>query len=206
MELLFQAVYPVIYVIELIALILILYILYRVVRKIDYMRNGKIKKIFNSWRNMSKTKKRISYLLILIFLVGYFGYDMIYLPNKNYKFALYEVKDMGGNSLDGSTLYKKPFLTEDDIKSYNWSNHTFELKNHIRNYTKEAKGLGKNYRAFVLVANGEKIYMGGFYKGGPNIYLSLDNKSGSLFYTGTPGYDKRADDRIYNALKSSGKL
>ncbi|MFL0268187.1 hypothetical protein ACJDUH_08735 [Clostridium sp. WILCCON 0202] len=155
---------------------------------------------------MSKTKKRIGLLLLVLILAGYFCYEMIYLTNKNYKFALYEVKSLGGNSLGDAILYKKPFLTEDDIKSYNWGSQTFELKNHIRNYAKESARLGKNYKAFVLVANGEKIYIGGFYKWGPNIYLSIDNKTGALYYTGIQGYDIRADERIYNALKSCGKL
>ncbi len=206
MELLFTIFSPIIYFIGIIAVIFILHIFYRAVKKVDYMLNGKISKLYNSWRNTSKAKKRTSYLLILVLLIGYFCYDTIYLSNKNYKFALYEIKSMGGNSVEGSILYDKPFLTEEDIKSYNWSSHTFELKNHNNNYTKESKRLENNKRAFVLVANGEKIYIGGFYNGGPNIYLSLDNNRGALFYTGAQGYDVRADERIYNALKSCGKL
>ncbi|MBK1812007.1 hypothetical protein JHL18_15400 [Clostridium sp. YIM B02505] len=206
MEALFQIIYPVIYFIGPITLIITLYILYKLIRKIDNMLNGKLSRIYASWRNMSKAKKRVCYLFLGALLVGYLCYDMIYLPNKNYKFAIYEVQSMGGNTLEGTTLSYKPFLTEDDIKSYDWNNHTFELKKHIRNYSNEAKKLGYNNRAFVLVVNGEKIYIGGFYKGGPNIYLTLDNKKGSLFYTGAEGYDTRSDERIYKVLKACGKL
>lgn len=206
MEVLFQIINPVIYFIGLIAFLFILHILYKLVKKLDNMLNGKLSTIYTSWRNMSKVKKKVSYLLIGALLFGYLCYDMIYLPNKYYKFAIYEVQSMGGNTLESVTLSYKPFLTEDDIKSYDWNNHTFELKKHIKNYSSELKKLGNNNRAFVLVVNKERIYIGGFYKGGPNIYLTMDNKKGSLFYTGAMGYDTRSDERIYEVLKSCGKL
>ncbi|MBI6874541.1 hypothetical protein I6U51_17850 [Clostridium aciditolerans] len=102
----------------------------------------------------------------------------------------------------------KPVITDEDIKYYNWSNHTFHFNNDANNYISKIKYYKKDFRTFVLVVDGHEVYNGGFYydKLGPNIYLTITQNGGSLLYKGVNGYDLRSDKHIYNVFKKLGKL
>ncbi|WP_211143911.1 hypothetical protein [Clostridium aciditolerans] len=159
-------------------------------------------------------------LMGLIFILSilslyYYNYcNRFYEDSKKHHFAIYEMVNYE-NLLHDSNLQRfirkdkpKPVITDEDIKYYNWSNHTFHFNNDANNYISKIKYYKKDFRTFVLVVDGHEVYNGGFYydKLGPNIYLTITQNGGSLLYKGVNGYDLRSDKHIYNVFKKLGKL
>jgi hypothetical protein len=121
-------------------------------------------------------------------------------------------------------LQATPLITDEDVLSYEWSNHAITLSKSaytkLKNY-KDEKKLG--IYPLVLTINGERIY-GLFYK---YAILSMSCQStlisendfgptnGKLGYSIVHGQgfpvnmlikDPRGDKRIYDYLKSTGRL
>ncbi|NSW91749.1 MAG: hypothetical protein HPY74_13955 [Firmicutes bacterium] len=137
--------------------------------------------------------------------------------NSNGRFAIYLVKDAdtkvavekGINNLE---LEDTPIITEKDIKSYNWSEHSFETSEDVLN---RIPSVPVNGIPFVVVVDGERIYIGAFWTSLSSIstqlpVINIMEKPFSI-NLGYPveyehSVDIRNDNRIYNVLKETGKL
>ena len=134
------------------------------------------------------------------------------------------VKSCEDFDASSQNILPTPLITDDDILSYDWKEHNLILKESA--YTKL-----KNYRdekkvaiyPLVLTVNGQKIY-GLFYKYAilaqgcrstlisENDFGPTDGKMeysivhGQGFGASTLGKDPRGDKRIYDYLKSTGRL
>jgi hypothetical protein len=121
-----------------------------------------------------------------------------------------------GTRLADLPLAKSPWITSADISSYDWETHEIILKT-------ESAGLMGNFRdrfggpdiPFVVVANGERIYMGqfpwlpsSFMGSGPSIYKVDGDQPGVRIgpppISGVP--DPRTDERIKRCLTEAGLL
>jgi hypothetical protein len=155
-----------------------------------------------------------------------------------YKFAIYLVKDL--SSIDAAKtdlaklpLENEPIVTEKDIPAYYWKSNVIKISMAIFNdkLSKAAKLPGTPY---VLIANGERIYLGVLWtplssmvpqeetpvlnllgsalimenlkKDGYNVIQN--DKDNIYLEISAPfkGEDNRNDKRIYNALKDAGIL
>lgn len=158
-------------------------------------------------------KKRILYIGLILLIIGViYNSTVSYEKNPNYHFQVYEIV-ASTNFFDDSNLadFKlavKPVFTDRDLVSYNWANHTFQFKSFYHNKASKIRKLGDELRAFIVVADGERIYIGGFYNlnNSPNIFLTTNQNEGKFEYKGENGFDKRNDDRIHKALKNAGIL
>lgn len=121
-----------------------------------------------------------------------------------------------GTRLEDLPLAESPWITSADIFSYDWETHEIILK-------PESAGLMGNFRdplggpdiPFVVVANGERIYMGqfpwmpsSFLGSGPSIYKVEGDRPGVRIgpppNLGVP--DQRNDERIQRCLTEAGLL
>lgn len=116
--------------------------------------------------------------------------------------------------LDSLTLMEEPLLSVDEIKTYTWSDHSFsvETKAHNRLKRYEESGVSTFGLPFVVVASGERVYLGGLWPSYssyappfPQIWvipLILKIREAS----GEDIPDVRNDSRIYEELKAAGVL
>ncbi|MBK7103678.1 MAG: hypothetical protein IPH62_00125 [Ignavibacteriae bacterium] len=138
-------------------------------------------------------------------------------PEFDERFAIYLLKedslrtnDVENISINKLELRSEPILTYDDIVLYDFENHKVFLRNNLSNY------LGKDSTRvfskvfgipFILVAKGERIYLGSFLPMFSSIGLNtptiLDytiNKIEKSFIISSGGtnkkYDVRFDSRI----------
>lgn len=137
------------------------------------------------------------------------------------KLALFLVKDLkpyeaNKVKLDKLSLENTPILTDSEIIEYSWETHEFKLSKDV--LLERLKGsVPTSGKAFVLVVNEERIYLGAFWTplsslSTPDIpiinsiWSSEDlDKSYKIDYFGN-GSDLRKDDRIYEVLKKTAKL
>lgn len=109
-------------------------------------------------------------------------------------------------------LQDTPIITDKDIKLYNWFNHSLEINEEVYDRIPQVHTSGV---PFVVVADGERIYLGAFWSS----FSSLSTRlpvidtvqkpfSISLGYPqdNKEGCDPRSDKRIYKALNEIGKL
>lgn len=146
--------------------------------------------------------------------------------NSNERFAIYLVKNAAYTKdaiemgLDRIKLEDTPVITDRDMEYYNWSDHSFALSEEALSRIPRVTVSGL---PFVVVVNGEKIYLGAFWTSISSVstdlpvidvtMASLGKAPGNPFSIseGYPGnrkasIDVRDDDRIFNALKETGKL
>jgi hypothetical protein len=114
---------------------------------------------------------------------------------------------------------RAPLLEQNDIISYNWSNHILRLTDDARKKFKE------NYlfkRKFIVCVDGIEVYQGTFWSSlssegcrGPIIqdfYIDRKLNEDKIYISynyPVPGSDKkdpRSDKRIYDALKKANKI
>jgi hypothetical protein len=138
------------------------------------------------------------------------------------KFAFYKLADSTITAhqawtfhVDSVSLFPTPFLTENDLTSYNWSTHSFTARSNIDTMFSQLRWLGGKSSGvpFVVVANGSRIYIGAFWWA-----YSSSIPMGAYINTYLPSPyiidrwelaslpDLRGDERIYSALKSAGIL
>ncbi|MHC5059665.1 MAG: DUF4943 family protein [Planctomycetota bacterium] len=135
--------------------------------------------------------------------------------------------------LDGLIIAEKPLVTEDDIIFYDWKKQKIHLKPGVSGRLPEVDRPFKPNVPFVVVANGQRIYLGAFMSivsselaNMPDITQGLGtgnvihiSKGVHINYPGVPNiprfnwqspvdatYNSRFDVRIRNALASVGKL
>jgi hypothetical protein len=137
------------------------------------------------------------------------------------EFSIYLVKDLStteamSKKLDDLPLETIPVLTDKEIRTYNWTEHEFTMKEGISLEEKlegKVPGIGK---PFVVVVDNQRIYLGSFWS-----YLSSqfnpdipkissgwlkgsDNDMYKIEYGKNP--DPRDDTKIFEALKGLGKV
>ncbi len=115
-------------------------------------------------------------------------------------------------------LAKYPLISDQDIESYDWKTHTLAVDRTVVRRILRPLVWGT---PFVVVADGEPIYVGAFYSGGssqscpvPVIMTDFPARTNALVigraYPGASAAqvadDPRSDARIKNALQALGKL
>jgi hypothetical protein len=115
-------------------------------------------------------------------------------------------------------LAKIPLISDKDIDSYDWKTHTLGVERSVIRRIRTPLVWGT---PFVVVADGEPVYVGAFYTGlssqscpVPVIMTDYPSRTNTLVidraYPGaTPEQrenDPRSDSRIKNALQALGKL
>jgi hypothetical protein len=116
--------------------------------------------------------------------------------------------------LDSLQLSSSALIAMNDLKSYVWSTHAFELTDQARpifdNYLL-SHGTTRGVPFVVTVAN-DRIYLGTFwwaYSSSMPPACAVFDAIGPLPYKiklANGAIDKRSDSRIYNSLKKSGIL
>jgi hypothetical protein len=172
-------------------------------------------------------KNIIKLFVLLSVILITFSCDNSVSP-ENDRFAMYLLKEDSLTTLDVEKLSisklelrSKPVFTYEDIISYDSEIHIISLSKNLRKYLEGdstkifSKILGV---PFVVVANGERIYLGSFVtlisSWLPNTPIirewPIDDEEKSIAIEKAPNYDEnsfvdvRNDNRILTALK--GKL
>jgi len=145
-----------------------------------------------------------------------------HLPDDTPRLALYHAKEHD-DVLERIKLENYPLLTEKHIISYDWDTHTITLtKKGIQKIPYSSK-IGIRGRSFVIVADGERCYLGAFWSSFSSISCPVPVinilrpdapiESGRIqierAYPSAQfgsGFDPRADERIRKVLKETGKL
>jgi hypothetical protein len=136
-------------------------------------------------------------------------------------FGIYLLQDStitAGNafsqSIDSLKLAPSAFLTVNDLKSYIWSTHAFELTDQAQTTFEQFRlAHGKTTGVpFVITVGNDRIYLGTFWWAYSS---SMPPACAVIEVIAQPPYkiqlangaiDKRSDSRIYNSLKKSGVL
>jgi hypothetical protein len=136
------------------------------------------------------------------------------------RFAIYLVA-VPNTDINQIILEDKPVLTAADIVSYDWNTHTMELTDGgLHSIPAPPKEVGVYGKPFVVVADGQRCYLGAFWATfsslaypGPVIELPLDTKTNSViirraypFETLDMKSDPRTDKRIFKVLSELHKL
>ena len=84
------------------------------------------------------------------------------------KFSIYLVKDLSAaeamsKKLNDLPLETIPVLNDKEMKSYNWTNHEFMMKEGISLEERLEGKISSNGKPFVVVAGNERIYLGSFW-------------------------------------------
>jgi hypothetical protein len=169
---------------------------------------------------MKAMVKKLSLLLIIFFAITSSACQ----DGKDNGFAIYllaqniPATEISQNDINQLTLETKPIISNDDIVSYDKTDHTIELTQAA--YTRILKifPIPVNGTPFVVCAGNERIYAGAFWT--PISSISFDGVvimqpynekdktiqitlgyPGPEFFTGN---DPRADSRIMKALEEDG--
>lgn len=169
---------------------------------------------------MISNKVKLMILLAAIILV--FGCSKEEPDNVKHDISIFLVeglsaKEAMSKKIDDLQLETLPVLTEKEIEKYNWKEHTFYVKD---GFSLEQKLEGKvpvSGKPFVLVVDGTRIYLGSFWTLVSSLYLpdiptinsiwsgKVENNTYKISF-GFEKNDPREDQRLYEALKSAGKL
>ena len=128
-------------------------------------------------------------------------------------------------------LDKVPFLTDADILSYCWANHSMALATNAIAKLPSTRDVGTGGKAFVIVVNGERCYRGAFWCSAssiahfnPVILTDHYDAKSVVIYRMYPTFDGRGpleviadgkksivpdprdDDRLREAFRRLGKL
>ena len=116
--------------------------------------------------------------------------------------------------LDSLTLADEPLLSIDEIKTYTWSDHSFTITQTAlaRFESYEGSAVSVYGIPFIVVAGGERIYLGGLWAAyssyGPSFpticVLPLTLAIREAWGDADP--DMRNDPRIYMELEATGVL
>jgi len=136
-------------------------------------------------------------------------------------FAIYLLQD---STLTAQNTFSQPiknlklnslaFLTANDLKSYKWDLHSFELKDQMRDKYEQFKLTqgSTNGVPFVVTVGNERIYYGTFWWGYSSSMppaCAVINATSQLphrIQLATGATDKRSDLRIFYSLRQSGVL
>jgi len=137
------------------------------------------------------------------------------------EFSIYLVKDLStteamSKKLNDLPLETIPVLTDKEIRSYNWIEHEFIMKENI-SLEEELEGkVPENGKPFVVVVGNERIYLGSFWFSASSQFYALDiPRITSLWLKGSDidrykivgkNQDPRDDTKIFEALKGLKKV
>jgi hypothetical protein len=84
------------------------------------------------------------------------------------EFSIYLVKDLStteamSKKLNDLSLETMPVLTDKEMKSYNWTNHEFIMREGISLEERLEGKVPSNGKPFVVVVDNERIYLGRFW-------------------------------------------
>lgn len=65
--------------------------------------------------------------------------------------------------LEKVELATQPVFTDADIVAYHWTNHTFQLTEEAAKRVPSTQGVGTGGKWFVVMANGQRCYLGAFW-------------------------------------------
>ena len=148
--------------------------------------------------------------------------DMGTAPGDQYAFAIYLLKDTTEKAVQAANvplgdqhLALLPLITEKDILHYHWAVHSIVFQPRIDTLLHAMAGWP--YRSwglpFVVVANGERIYLGAFWWGYSNympsfpyIELTTPDQYRISWNPASAAPDPRSDARIREALQGAGVL
>ncbi len=138
------------------------------------------------------------------------------------EFSIYLVKDLStteaiSKRLDDLPLETIPVLTDKEIKTYNWTEHEFTMKEGISLEGKLEAKVPANGKPFVVVVGNERIYLGMFWSGYSSQFNPIDiPRITSLWIKRSDidtyninylnNQDPRGDTKIFEALKGLGKI
>ncbi|AJS58544.1 hypothetical protein [Paenibacillus sp. IHBB 10380] len=138
------------------------------------------------------------------------------------EFSIYLVKDLStteamSKKLDDLPLETIPVLTDKEIRTYNWTEHEFTMKEGISLEEKLEVKVPAGGKPFVVVVGNERIYLGTFWSHLSSQFLDLDiprissnwlKGSDNDMYKIRSGkiQDPRDDTKIFGALKGLGKV
>ncbi|MDQ0887960.1 hypothetical protein QFZ81_003048 [Paenibacillus sp. V4I9] len=137
------------------------------------------------------------------------------------EFSIYLVKELStteamSKKLDDLPLETIPVLTDKEIRTYDWTEHEFTMKEGISLEEKLDGKVSLSGKPFVVVVGNERIYLGSFWsylssQFNPDIPIisSVWNKgSDNDMYKIQYGknQDPRDDTKIFEALKGLGKV
>lgn len=165
---------------------------------------------------------RLTPVVAILSLVAAVGCDLGSGTDGRAEFAIYLLKGPGytaaqawNQPLESLVLADGPFLATGDLKFYNWQTHEFAVSASVdtqlaafRRTPGPTGGI-----PFVVVVGTERIYLGAFWYGYSSMISQVPfidalgnphriNKCESVLVT----EDKRADPRVYRALRAVGVL
>lgn len=168
--------------------------------------------------------KTIIIIPALIVLIIFAYCSNLSSPEENDRFAIYllendslTTKDVEEVKLSKLKLKDKPVISYNDLVGYQIENHKVYLNAKLSYYfdTDSLEIFSRSFgKPFVLIANGERIYLGSFVTGlsswVPNtpkiVDYAVNNTEKSFIISGAPYYDQssfidvRNDNRIFQAL------
>lgn len=122
------------------------------------------------------------------------------------------INNLPDKTLDEFVLARSPLISLDDIITYEWPIHLVHLKNPAESKMTDLSRPGiLNDRPFIVLVNGERVYMGAIWPGYYSMmcmypHIMLPSRNPYLIMSGIDREDKRNDIRIYTVLKNTGKL
>lgn len=168
---------------------------------------------------MISSKIQLSIILIVTLLLVGCNNGQKVSPVKN--FAIYLVKDLTtteamGKNLADLLLESTPLLTDREIKTYEWNEHVFTLKDGFNLEEKLEGKVSLSGKPFVVVVGSQRIYLGSFWTPISSLYIPAIPTIDSIWSKtiNKDSYaikcenkkDPRADKRIYESLKEAGKI
>jgi len=138
------------------------------------------------------------------------------------EFSIYLVKDLSiteaiSKKLNDLPLETIPVLTDKEIRTYNWTEHEFTMKEGISLEEKLEGKVPASGKPFVVVVDNERIYLGSFWSAFssqfnpidiPRItsnWLKVSDIDMYKIYSGKI-QDPRDATEIFEALKGLGKV
>ena len=170
---------------------------------------------------------------VILFLIYFYSCDITQSKSKmqNYNFAIYflsdttlKINDIKEVSINKLKLQKEPWLSEDDIKYYDWSSHCIYLRTSKMEYFPYLTYNFEipyylNNRPFIITANNEAIYKGYiisnlYFNSSPSHFPLISETEVSLYpndilTTDWPFIfqdDIRNNNKVKNALIESNKF
>jgi len=139
------------------------------------------------------------------------------------EFSIYLVKDLSttdamSKELNDLPLETIPVLTANEIRTYNWIEHEFTMKESISLEEKLEGNVPGSGKPFVVVVGNERIYLGSFWSNLSSLYspdidiprissnwLKGSDKEIYQIHSGKIS-DPRDDTKIFEVFKGLGKV
>ncbi len=135
----------------------------------------------------------------------------------NFEIYLVDTPKLGDvidTTLSDIPVQSEPLLTEEDLVIYDWSEHILSLT--PEGAKKFPSQIPLDGLPFVVMAKGERIYLGAFWTPISSLYIPelpiimmpSDSTTIQILYSSTSGQviDPRNNSKLYTVLKETGKL